>query len=79
MAAERLNSEVNTPDVGAHALTTFKASEHYREDMNPQAVFEHGHWWITDFSGAAWDVVDAMDYAGEDYFDFEQVSEGEDL
>ena len=40
--------------------------------------FEHGQWWVTDVeSGAAWAVHDAQDEIGNEYFDFEQISEGD--
>lgn len=47
-------------------------------DGNLQYDFEHGQWWVTyKPSGAQWSVVDCQTGGGEDYFDFEQVSDGD--
>lgn len=44
------------------------------------ADFEHGQWWITDLdTGAQWSVVDAEGKRAVDGFDFEQVTEGEEI
>ena len=44
------------------------------------ADFEHGQWWITHKkSGAQWSVVDAEGGPAVNGFDFEQVTEGEEI
>ena len=49
---------------------------HY--EPNLRSHFEHGQWWIQDTpSGASWSVNDA-EKNGEDYYDFELVSEGDE-
>jgi hypothetical protein len=61
----------------------FKASDqmnhfpsHYRPSL--RSHFEHGQWWIQDTpSGASWSVNDAEEN-GEDYYDFELVSDGDE-
>ena len=67
------------PDVDPEGA--FNPAEH---GLDPnQAVirshFEHGQWWITDNdTGAQWSVVDCQTEAGDNYYGFEQVSEGEE-
>lgn len=44
------------------------------------ADFEHGQWWITDReTGAQWAVNDAETETGHEHFDYEQVTEGDEL
>ena len=46
----------------------------------PAAYFEHDQWWVECLDcGAQWSVNDAEDIYGEFYFEFEQVSEGDDF
>ena len=45
-----------------------------------RADFEHGQWWITDrTTGAQWSVIDAEGAQSVDGFDFERVTEGDEL
>ena len=42
-----------------------------------QSHFEHGQWWVTEVvSGAAWSAHD-VETNGEEYIDFEPISDGE--
>lgn len=67
------------PDVDPEGA--FDPSEH---GVDPQKArirshFEHGQWWITDNdTGAQWSVVDCQTETGDDYYGFEQVTQGDD-
>jgi len=44
-----------------------------------QTDFEHGQWWVTCVNcGAQWSVVDCVGEIKGEYFDFEQVSDGDE-
>lgn len=69
-----LKTETDTNQMQRRVLRAFK-SAHGR--AGPTAHFEHGQWWITTKSGAAYSVVDAEGGSAIDGFDFEMVSEGD--
>lgn len=72
-----LRTETNTPTMARRIL---KAARYSLKRRTLQADFEHGQWWITHApSGAQWSVCDAQTAAGVAYFDFEQVSQGDEL
>ena len=71
----KLPSEIKTAEMGKRVLVAAKAI--LKEDQL-QAVFEHGHWWVTDFDGNIWDAVDASGPGTIDGFDMELVSEGDE-
>ena len=71
-----LMTETNTPEMHDRILEDAKEA---LERRNLQADFEHGQWWITDLrTGAQWSVNDAETATGHRYFDYEQVTEGEE-
>lgn len=72
-----LRTETNTTQMHD---TVLAAAKRTLGRMKPlQADFEHGQWWITNTAtGAQWSVNDAETQSGTKYFDFEQVTEGED-
>lgn len=74
-----LKTETNTPEMEERVLMAAYAA--LREPMtNLQADFEHGQWWITvKGSGAQYSVVDASGGDSVDGFDFEQVTQGDEL
>ena len=66
-----LPSERNTATTERIVLRAARAQLNRRK---LSAVFEHGHWWVTDPSGAIWDAVDT-----DRGFAFELVSTGDEL
>lgn len=71
-----LRSTVDTPEMEQAVLSEARDT---LERHNLTATFEHGHWWIEDKEdGAQWSVVDCETATGEEYFDFEQVTQGEE-
>lgn len=73
---DTLRSTVDTREIGQAVLS--EARETLERD-NLTAFFEHGQWWITDTeTGAQWSVVDCESQTGEEYFDFEQVTQGDE-
>jgi len=72
--ARRLPSETDSPETERAVLQDFRGSSaaHHWEH-GPEAVFEHGRWWVNCSCGAQWSAVDTS--RG---FEFEQVSEGDD-
>lgn len=49
------------------------------ERHNVKAFFEHGQWWVEDTeTGAQWAVNDAETQTGGKYFDYEQVTQGDE-
>lgn len=78
-----LNTETNTPAMEARVLEAFELSPYCGGGPfahTPCADFEHGQWWITCIGcGAQWSVCDAEGGPAVDGFDFEQVTEGEEV
>lgn len=74
----KLKTETNTPAMEARILrAAYTVLAPYQ---NLSADYEHGQWWITARdTGAQWSVVDAVGGRSVDGFDFEQVSEGDDV
>lgn len=71
-----LRTETNTPKMHDKVLAAAKRTLGRK---NLTADFEHGQWWITEFgTGAQWSVNDAETQTGEEYFDFEQVTQGDE-
>lgn len=71
-----LRTETNTTEMYQAVL---KAAKKTLRKRNLTADFEHGQWWVTELgTGAQWAVNDAETQTGEQYFDFEQVSEGDE-
>ena len=67
--------ETNTPEVQDSIDAVFRSDMGIRDI---QVDFEHGQWFVTQLStGAQWSVNDAV-VNGEETFDFEQISEGEE-
>jgi hypothetical protein len=80
-AITMLQSTVNTRQVSVKVEKAFRrwhinATGHRPQGMN--TYFEHGQWWVTLLSGAAYSVVDAEGGDAVNGFSFEQVSEGDD-
>jgi hypothetical protein len=79
-----LRSETNTLEVKEDIRADFEGSEFYRGDADDGAHdydydFEHGQWFVTELrTGRQWSVVDCETALGEEYFDFEEVSCGDD-
>jgi hypothetical protein len=66
-----LRSEKNNAAIGTDAEDSFRAL--YGGD--PEAFYEHGHWWITNRdTGAQYDAVDASGPGSCAGWGFEQVS-----
>ena len=71
------------PDNTDNLVGCFETSDqtdHFPAYYQPslRSFFEHGQWWIQDIpSGASWSVNDAEEN-GEDYYDFELVSGGDE-
>ena len=60
-------------------ITVCAADELDLAEAELQADFEHGQWFVTHLpSGAQWSANDAVSAMGEEYFQFEQVSEGDE-
>ncbi len=71
MGLTLLPSEVETPETGELVLADFKRQKPAHGGAD--AVFEHGHWWVScRFCGGQWDAVDAVEG-----FEFERVTEGD--
>ncbi len=72
-----LRSTINDSEIEREILT------HAQDDDLGErltADYEHGQWWVTDLdSGAQWSVVDCESVDGDEYFGFEQVSQGDEL
>jgi hypothetical protein len=69
-----MKTQKNDPEVKRDVLASFDLEPH----SSPVAFFEHGQWWVECKScGAQWGVHDAEDARGNEYFDFEQVSDGD--
>lgn len=72
-----LPSECNTPETEAAVLAAFEASG-LGVDPNPEAFFEHGHWWVReerddqDRPCVTWSVGDE-EVNGVDGFCFEET------
>ena len=78
---EILKTETNTPAVETQILKAVKKTlvNPARRPNEFRANFEHGQWWVEHLpSGAQWSVNDAETRDGEAYFDFEQVTTGEE-
>lgn len=72
-----LMTETNTPAMERRVLRAARYRLGKRRRFS--ADFEHGQWWVTDLrTGAQWSAVDYETGAGVPYFDFEQVSRGEE-
>jgi len=71
------------PDNQDNLVGHFESSDqmdHFPAGYQPslRSHFEHGQWWIQDTpSGASWSVNDA-EQNGEEYYDFELVSHGDE-
>jgi len=86
---EKLWSYEEDPEVGELISEAFSRSEYHNADMDYDEFYEHGHWWVEcKQTGAQWSVVDSeggptVYVDGPDGqqigFDFEQVTEGEEL
>lgn len=77
-----LKTETNTPEMEERVLKAFLAHPlgEDRTEKDLQLDFEHGQWWVTILgSGAQYSVVDATGGSSVDGFDFEQVTEGDEL
>ena len=73
-----LKSTINTPEMENEIERAFYA-KYPRMTGDCNVDYEHGRWWVHHIlTGAAWSVVDCETTLGEEYFDFEQVSEGDD-
>jgi predicted cupin superfamily sugar epimerase len=73
-----LRTETNTPKMQRLIVkeAQYALSSHRRK---LQMDFEHGHWWATCRKcGMQWSVVDCATEAGREYFDFEEVSAGDE-
>jgi hypothetical protein len=74
--SDTLRSTVDTPEM--HDTVLSEARETL-ERHKLTATFEHGQWWIEDVeTGAQWSVVDCESQTGQEYFDFEQVTQGDE-
>jgi len=71
-----LNTETNTKAMGQRI--TKAANAHFGTTGNV-AVFEHGHWWVCRNDGSQYSVNDATGPGTTDGFDFEMVTEPEEL
>lgn len=70
-----LKTETNTPEIEKRVR---RAARHRLGKGRYQTDFEHGQWWVTNLdTGAQWSVVDCETPEGVFYFDFEQVSYGD--
>lgn len=70
-----LKTETNTAAMGKRVLRAAKAHLHVRRAWSH---FEHGQWWITLPSGAAYSVCDAEGIGTTDGFEFEEVTAGDE-
>lgn len=72
----KLRTERNTPEMGD------EIEQDAREVLgrhNVRSFFEHGQWWVEDTeTGAQWAVNDAETATGEESFDYEQVTQGDE-
>lgn len=73
-----LKSEQNTErvmrEIKKHAKVKLGAIHSSRN-----CFFEHGQWWVECLlCGAQWSVADCQDMDGNDYFDFEEVTRGDE-
>lgn len=69
-----LKTERNTPTMQKRVM---RAARKVISERPLTADFEHGQWWVlAPLTGAAWSVIDCL--PGQDGFDFEQVSVGEE-
>jgi hypothetical protein len=82
-----LNTERNTPTMGARVLRAFRKWHKTNRPTVPNRTgldtfFEHGQWFAQELTtGAQWSVNDAEGTEANGVFDgfcFEQVSRGED-
>lgn len=72
-----LNTETNTPAMLKRIKHAWVQQKIARGGVSLD--FEHGQWWVTHLvTGAQWSVHDCADLQGEDTFDFEQVTCGDD-
>lgn len=71
----KLKTEQNTKAIDRRVRVAARAV--LRLGYHMATDFEHGQWWVTDLkTGRQWSVVDANTLSG---FDFEQVTQGEEL
>ncbi len=71
-----LRTETNTQKVERSVLASAKVT--LGNSRHLIAFFEHGQWWIENLrTGAQWSACDA-ESAGRKYFDFEQVTQGDE-
>lgn len=83
MGKKKLRTETNTPEMGERIeWDALEALEDHAgdEERNPfRAFFEHGQWWVENIhTGAQWSVNDAETQTGHKYFDYEQVTQGDE-
>ena len=75
---KKLPSQRNEPSMRRDVLTDFMNCPSIDGEHTPEAVFEHDAWWVQCKCGAQWSVVDVETRGGDHYFDFEQVSQGDE-
>lgn len=77
--ATKLKTEINTSEMEDRIHAAFSVSDYAGADGDFSSSFEHGQWWIETDKGRVYSVVDAVGGAAIDGFDFECVSEGEEI
>ena len=67
-----LKTETNTETMDKKILAA--ARKQFGRSLNPETVFEHGHWWVYLKNSAQYAVNDAEGIGTVNGFNFEQIT-----